>query len=92
MAMSLNALKKLTKEEWSNMMLVDQNKFNNMLSIINTELISLKDRFKKMESELLVTRWYFVGKWKMKKYGCIKFNLSRLMRPINLYMKKVLEN
>ena len=56
MAMSLNALKKLTKEEWSNMMLVDQNKFNNMLSIINTELISLKDRFKKMESELLVTR------------------------------------
>ena len=67
MAMSLNALKKLTKEEWSNMMLVDQNKFNNMLSIINTELISLKDRFKKMESELLVTRWYFFGKWKMKK-------------------------
>ena len=54
--MSLHALKKLTKEEWSNMMLVDQNKFNNMLSIINTELISLKDRFKKMESELLVTR------------------------------------
>ena len=56
MAMLLNALKKLTKEELSNMVIEYQNKFDNMLSNINTELTSLKDRFTKMESQLLVTR------------------------------------
>ena len=54
--MLLNALKKLTKEELSNMVIEYQNKFDNMLSNINTELTSLKDRFTKMESQLLVTR------------------------------------
>ena len=54
--MSLNALKKLTKEELSNMVIDYQNKFDNMLSNINAELISLRDRFTKMESQLLVTR------------------------------------
>ena len=33
-----------------------QNKFDNMLSNINAELTSLRDRFTKMESQLLVTR------------------------------------
>ena len=47
MAMSLNALKKLTKEELSNMVIDYQNKFDNMLSIINAELPSLRDRFTK---------------------------------------------
>ena len=56
MAMSLNALKKLTKEELSNMVIDYQNKFDNMLSNINAELTSLRDRFTKMESQLLVTR------------------------------------
>ena len=56
MAMSLNALKKLTKEELSNMVIEYQNKFDNMLSNINTELTSLRDRFTKMESQLLVAR------------------------------------
>ena len=56
MAMSLNALKKLTKEELSNMVIEYQNKFDKMLSNINTELTSLRDRFTKMESQLLVTR------------------------------------
>ena len=56
MAMSLNALKKLTKEELSNMVIDYQNKFDNMLSNINAELTSLRDRFTKMESPLLVTR------------------------------------
>ena len=56
MAMSLNALKKLTKEELSNMLIDYQNKFDNMLSSINAELTSLRDRFPKMESQLLVTR------------------------------------
>ena len=56
MAMSFNALKKLCKEELSNMVIYDQNKFDNMLSNINAELTSLRDRFTKMESQLLVTR------------------------------------
>ena len=56
MAMSLNALKKLTKEELSNMVIDYQNKFDNMLSNINAELTSLTDRFTKMGSHLLVTR------------------------------------
>ena len=56
MAMSLNALKKLTKEELSNVVIEYQNKFENMLSNINTELTSLRDRFTKMESQLLVAR------------------------------------
>ena len=55
MAMSLNALKKLTKEE-SNMVIEYQNKFDNMLSNINAELTSLRDRFTKMKLQLLVTR------------------------------------
>ena len=53
--MSLNALKKLTKEELLNMVIDYQNKFD-MLSNIKTELTSLRDTFTKMESQLLVTR------------------------------------
>ena len=56
MAMSLNALKKLTKEEQSNMLIEYQNKFDNMLSNINAELTSFRVRFTKMESQLLVIR------------------------------------
>ena len=54
--MSLNALKKLTRGELSNMVIDYQNKFDYMLSIINAELTSLRDRSTKMESQLLVTR------------------------------------
>ena len=54
--MSLNELKKLTKEELSSMVIHYQNKFDNMLSNINAELTSLSDRFTKIESQLLVTR------------------------------------
>ena len=56
MAMPFNALKKLTKKKLSNIVIEYQNKFDNMLSNINTELTSLRDRFTKMESQLLVTR------------------------------------
>ena len=56
MTMSLNALKELTKAEWSNMVIEYQNKFRNMLSNINAELTSLRDRLAKMESQLLVAR------------------------------------
>ena len=56
--MALNALKKLTKEELSNMVIEYQNKFDSMLSNINAELTSLRNRFTKMESQLLVTLDY----------------------------------
>ena len=56
MVISLNELKKLTKEEWSNIVIEYQNKFDNMFPNINAELSSLKGRFTKMESQLLVTR------------------------------------
>ena len=56
MAMSLNALKKLTKEELSNMVNDYQNKFDNILSNINAELTSLRDTLTKIESQFLVTR------------------------------------
>ena len=56
MAMSLNALQKLTKEKLSNMVVDYQNKFHNVLSNINAELTSLRDRFTKMEWQFLVTR------------------------------------
>ena len=50
--MSLNALKKLTKQELSNMVIDYQNKFDNKLSKINAELTSLRHRFTKMELQL----------------------------------------
>ena len=56
MEMLLNTLKKLNKEELSNMLLEYQNKFDNMLSNIKTEITFLRDRFTKIESQLLVTR------------------------------------
>ena len=56
MTMSFNALKKLTKKELANIVIKYQNKFDNMSSNINTELPSLRNRFTKLESQLLVTR------------------------------------
>ena len=53
--MSLNVLKKLAKEELSNMVIEYHNKSDNIMSNLNTELISLRDRFTKMEAQLLVT-------------------------------------
>ena len=54
--MSLNTLKKLTKEEWSNTVLEYQNNFDNTLSNINTELTTIRDRFTKTESQPFATR------------------------------------
>ena len=51
MAMSLNALKKLTKEELSNMVIDYQDKFDNMLSNITQNLLLWG--FTKLESQLL---------------------------------------
>ena len=47
MAMLLNTLKKLTKKELTNIVLEYQNKFDNMLSNINTKLISLMTDLRK---------------------------------------------
>ena len=46
----------LTKEELSNMVIDYQNKSDNMLSNTNAEFTSLRGRFTKMESQLLVKR------------------------------------
>ena len=56
MVMSLNSLKKLAKEELTNLVLEYQSKFDNILSKIITEFASLRDRFTKFESQFLVTR------------------------------------
>ena len=50
LAVSFNALKKLTTVELPNLLIEYQNKFYNMLPNINTELTSLRDRFTNMES------------------------------------------
>ena len=55
MTVSLNSLKKLTKEKLTNMVLEYQNKFDNMLSNVTTKLSILRDRFTKIELQLLVT-------------------------------------
>ena len=47
MAMSLNTLKKFTKKELTNIVLEYQNKFDNMLSNINTKFISLMTDLRK---------------------------------------------
>ena len=56
MAISPNTLKKLTDEALSNIIVNYQSKFDNMLSNINAQLTSLRDRFTKMKLQLLVTR------------------------------------
>ena len=56
MAMSPSTLNKLIKEELSNMAFEYQHKFDSLMSNINRELTALMDRFKKIESQLLVTR------------------------------------
>ena len=54
--MSLNTLEKLIKEELSNMVLEYQNEFDNNVAKYKYIITSLKDRFTKMESQLLKTR------------------------------------
>ena len=46
--MSLNILKKLTKEQLSKIVLEYQDKFNNILPNTNIELTSLRDKFTKI--------------------------------------------
>ena len=58
MAMLLNTLRGLTKEELSNMVLEYQNKF------YKTEHTSLRDRFTKMKNQLFVTRRVKDNLWK----------------------------
>ena len=54
--LSANTLKKLSKDELTSIILEYRTKLDNMSTNINVELTSLKNRFTKMESELLITR------------------------------------
>ena len=56
MAYSLSSLIKLTREELANIVLDYQHKFDNSLGSINAELLELKTKFTKMESDLAISR------------------------------------
>ena len=56
MSLSAAALRKLTKDEVITLTLEYQAKFDNTLSNINKELSELRNNFKKIESELSVSK------------------------------------
>ena len=56
MAYFLLSLLKLTREELANIVLDYQHTFDNSLSSINTELLELKTKFTKRESDLTISR------------------------------------
>ena len=56
MAYSLSFLIKLTREELANIVLDYQHKSDNSLGSINAELLELKTKFTKMESDLAISR------------------------------------
>ena len=56
MAYPLPSLIKLTREELANIVLDYQHKFDNSLGSINAELLELKTKFTKMESDLTISR------------------------------------
>ena len=56
MSLSEAALRKLTKDEVIALTLKSQAKFDNILSNINRELSVLRNDFKKIESELSVSK------------------------------------
>ena len=56
MAYSLSSLIKLTREELANIVLDYQHKFDNSLGSINAELLELKTKFTRMESDLAISR------------------------------------
>ena len=53
---SLTSLINLTREELANIVLDYQHKFDNSLGSINAELLELKTKFTKMESDLTISR------------------------------------
>ena len=56
MTYSLSSLIKLTREELVNIVLDYQHKFDNSLGSINAEILELKTKFTKMESDLAISR------------------------------------
>ena len=56
MAYSLSSRIKLTREELANMVLDYQHKLDNSLGSINAELLKLKTKFTKMESDLAISQ------------------------------------
>ena len=55
MAYSLSSLIKLTREELAKIVMDYQHKFDNSLGSINAELLELKTKFTKMESDLAIS-------------------------------------
>ena len=55
MAYSLSSLIKLTREELAKIVMYYQHKFDNSLGSINAELLELKTKFTKMESDLAIS-------------------------------------
>ena len=56
MTYSHSSLTKLTREELANVVMDYQRKFDNSLSSINAELLELKTKFTKMESDIAISR------------------------------------
>ena len=56
MACSLASLIKLTREELANTVLDYQHEFDNSLDSINAELLKLKTKLTRMESDLTISR------------------------------------
>ena len=71
MAYFLFSLLKLTREELANIVLDYQHTFDNSLSSINTELLELKTKFTKRESDLTISR---------------NVNVKLMERPLTLHL------
>ena len=71
MAYFLLSLLKLTREELANIVLDYQHTFDNSLSSINTELLELKTKFTKRESDLTISR---------------NVNVKLMERPLTLHL------
>ena len=56
MTYSLSSLIKLTREELANIVLDYQHKFDGSVGSINAELLELKTKFTKMDSDLVIFR------------------------------------
>ena len=56
MAHALASLEKLGKSDLARLVLDYQNKFDTVLNIINSELLDLKNKFTKLESDLEISR------------------------------------
>ena len=56
MAHTLASLKKLGKSDLARLVIDHQNKFDTLLNNINSELLDMKNKFTKLESDLEISR------------------------------------